>query len=144
MVGKYITDELIAGFRIINIETLKTEDITIAKAVERVRDITNLKMGNNDEIIGGSGKLDRYGVVNGSDKKYTVLCIVKKHDKIIGYCISDNDGNIKTVSVNTLNALYRNGKITNCRINVNGLSLVKGAFPVIEYKDLIVILGKGR
>ena len=73
MVGKYITDELIAGFRIINIETLKTEDITIAKAVERVRDITNLKMGNNDEIIGGSGKLDRYGVVNGSDKKYTVL-----------------------------------------------------------------------
>ena len=135
MVGKIVKDGVLVGFRVIDLDTYNISDISLRDTKEIIRDISNLKINRAGSILGKSGKLERYVNIGDSDKRYTVLAVIKSNEQVIGYKVSDNDGTINNLKKSTVENLYIKEKVTNCRMNVNGLSLIKGTFHEAKLKE---------
>ena len=131
VVGLIKENGKITGFRVVDHNTLEYMDISEANARSMIRKITNIKI-HNGEIRGKSGVLDRYGEVGDTNTTYTVLYVLLKGDKKIGYEVANNNGNIKRFSIDKVMELHSKGKITNAKINGAGLSPVKGTFEMKE------------
>ena len=133
VVGLIMNGEKISGFRVIKHDTLERLDVSKSEAKELVRQFTNLKL-HNGHLRGKSGVLDKYGIVGSDETKYTILHVLTINGNKVGFEVADNNGNIKRYTTDTIMKIYDAGKITNGRLNVNGISAIKGTFAEKEVK----------
>lgn len=125
VVGLIKSEDIITGFRVINNITQEIMDIDKKEAYNNILKFTNLKICN-DKLKGKSGVLSKYGVVGGESLTYTLLAELEMNGHRVGFEVSDNNGNIKRFNTETVFRIHRDGKLTNGRLNVNGVSLIKG------------------
>lgn len=133
VVGLFRSGENITGFRVVNNKTLEVIDIGNKEAYNSIRRFSNIKISNG-RIKGKSGVISKYGVVGSDDRNYTILAEIVDNGNRLGFEVADNCGNIKRFNTKTIERIHRDGKLTNGRLNVNGISLIKGTL----YKKEII------
>lgn len=108
-------------YRLLNTRNATTIDLTEKELVNLMKSnkivIYNAKLDKNNKIVGTQGKFTRFK--SNTYKPLVILFEMIKYNKIIGYTVSDINGNIIRASVDEIIRVgqkigIQNGKIEYC------------------------------
>lgn len=137
MVGVYKdTNENVSGFRMLEADSNKVQDISYAKCLEALRKgvvVQNLEIDKSDntKIKGKGGSIDRYGTVNKTQSLVIINEIQNKKGDFIGYMCSDTMGRMKELREIEAVAIANSRAIANGKVVNNHISAIDGQYDVM-------------